>query len=257
MLSQSSLESQKFVNLVSRKNLGLVVFTDVVSGCLDSSSAFQVDDNLSEALRELSADGVSTVFISGGNHERFSRFSDMSGFVSLANFGLSLWDKTGVHVLKQAQPYKEIMEELFDRLSLWLPISIGIKNLGVSLSLDYGGIPDHVKARNGLNRLLEEAECLDRFNVVNHGRIMHVLPPVSLKSAVLLAQLQERFHFEGLVLFGLNLLDDLLSFGSMEPRYSQPDISNQGIELMAFDPSLSILRTVTNAISDIRLSIKE
>ena len=85
---------------------------------------------------------------------------------------------------------------------------------------------------------------------------MHVLHPVSLKSAVLLAQLQERFHFEGLVLFGLNLLDDLLSFGSMEPRYSQPDISNQGIEKMAFDHSQSILRTVTNAISDIRLSIK-
>ena len=76
MLSQSTLESQKFVNLVSRKNLGLVVFTDVVSGCLDSSSAFHVDDNLSEALRALSADGVSTVFISGGNHERFSRFSE-------------------------------------------------------------------------------------------------------------------------------------------------------------------------------------
>ena len=96
MLSQSSLESQKFVNLVSRKNLGLVVFTDGVSGWLDSSSAFQVDDNLSGTLRALSADGVSTVFISSGNHERFSGFSELSGFVSLAHYGLSLCDKTGV-----------------------------------------------------------------------------------------------------------------------------------------------------------------
>lgn len=253
MLSQSSLESQKFVNLVSRKNLALIVFTDAVSDWFDSSSEFRIDDNLSGTLSVLSADGVSVVFISGGNHERFSGFSELSGFVSLAHYGLSLCDKTGVHVLKQAQPYKEIMKELFDRLSLWLPISIGIKNLGVSLALDYGGIPDHVKARNGLHRLLEEAECLDRFNVVNQGRVMYILPPVSLKSAVLLAQLQERFHFESFVVFGLNLLDDLLSSVSMESRYSQLDISDQEIELMAFDPSISILRTVTNAISDIRL----
>ena len=134
-----------------------------------------------------------------------------------------------------------------------IEIAIGIKNLGVSLALDYGGIPDHVKARNGLHRLLEEAECLDRFNVVNQGRVMYILPPVSLKSAVLLAQLQERFRFESFVVFGLNLLDDLLSSVSMESRYSQLDISDQEIELMAFDPSISILRTVTNAISDIRL----
>ena len=148
---------------------------------------------------------------------------------------------------------QQFMKELFDRLSLWLPISIGIKNLGVSLALDYGGIPDHVKARNGLHRLLEEAECLDRFNVVNQGRVMYILPPVSLKSAVLLAQLQERFRFESFVVFGLNLLDDLLSSVSMDSRYAQTDISDQKIELMAFDPSISILRTVTNAISDIRL----
>ena len=228
MLSQSSLESQKFVNLVSRKNLALIVFTDAVSDWFDSSSEFRIDDNLSGTLSVLSADGVSVVFISGGNHERFSGFSELSGFVSLAHYGLSLCDKTGVHVLKQAQPYKEIMKELFDRLSLWLPISIGIKNLGVSLALDYGGIPDH-------------------------GRVMYILPPVSLKSAVLLAQLQERFRFESFVVFGLNLLDDLLSSVSMESRYSQLDISDQEIELMAFDPSISILRTVTNAISDIRL----
>ena len=256
MLSQSSLESQKFINLVSRKNLALVVFTDAVGDFFDSRLEFKIDDKLSETLRTLSASGVSIVFISGGHHERFSGLSDMSGFVSLANYGLSLLDKTGVHVLKQAQPYKQIMEELFDRLSLWLPISIGIKNLGVSLALDYGGILDHVRARNGLNRLLEEAECLDRFNVLNHGRVMHVLPPVSLKSSVLLSHLQERFNFDGFVLIGLKFLDDLLSSSSMEARYSQPDIPNQDIELIAFDPSLSNLSTVTQAVSDIRLSIK-
>lgn len=146
MLTQRILESQKFVNLVTRRNLALIAFSDVVSDYSGNNSEVRLSENLFSSLKALSTDGISIVFITGGTHETFSRFTDMPGFVSLDNYGLSLCDKTGVHFLKQAQPYRETMGELFDRLSLWLPTSIDIENRGVSIALNYGGVLDHGKA---------------------------------------------------------------------------------------------------------------
>ena len=266
MLDQLTLSSDRFNQLVASENFALVIFVDRITQIdLDNIASPGCEDFL-HSLILLCGTGASVFLITGGNSESLSSVRNIKDIICLTDYGLTLRDGLGIHVMKQAEYYRDLIQGVYNRLQIWLPAPLTIENRGVSIALNYSEVSDYRRAEKGLVRLLEEADCIDRFNLVKHRGVMQILPPLLLQGNNLVQQLGERYKVNNFVLIGLNYFDHLISnsvvanhLASVTEPYNtaMKDVkySNLGqhVRVTKFDGIEAGIQSLVSAITAIRL----